>query len=172
MASSLNFGVKRTLPHFLGVLFGFTFFFLVLGLGLGTLFTRYENLHAVIKILGGAYMLYLSYKVATSHTKVQGKHMAKPVSFTQGFLFQWINPKAWVIGVSSMSTYTTVSGGNEYREVLTIVATYFLVLIPTFGLWMIGGSKLRKLFTQDRYRAAFNYTMGSLLALSVLLIFL
>jgi threonine/homoserine/homoserine lactone efflux protein len=172
LASSLNFGIKRTVPHFLGVLFGFTFFFLMLGLGLGALFTRYELLHYIIKFLGGAYMLYLAYRIATSHNKVQSKHLPRPLSFMQAFLFQWINPKAWVVGVSSMSTYTSVEGGNQYMEIFIIVATYFVVLIPCFGVWAVSGSKLRKFLSNDRYRALFNYTMGGFLALSVALIFI
>lgn len=172
MSSGLNFGVRRTLPHFFGVMFGFSFFFFVLGMGLSTLFTRYEYFHAVIKVLGGAYMLYLAYKVGTSHTKIAGKHLARPISFFQGVLFQWVNPKAWVIGVSSIAAYTSLSGEHLYQQVLIIVATYFFVLIPTFGFWMVFGAKLGQFLKQERHRAYFNYIMGSALALTVLFIFM
>jgi threonine/homoserine/homoserine lactone efflux protein len=164
----MNFGVPRTVPHFIGVWLGFTIFLLVIGLGLGAVFLQYPELHHVIKIAGSIYMLYLSWKIATSHTKVQGKKMAEPVSFIEAALFQWVNPKCWVMGVSAMSTYTSVTSAHAYLEVFIITLTYCIVFIPCGGLWIFGGVKLKNLFKNDRYQAWFNYTMGGLLALSVI----
>ena len=66
LASGVNFGFKRTLPHMMGINFGFGVMVFLVGLGLAKLFDVYPALHAVMKWGSIAFMLYLSWKIATA----------------------------------------------------------------------------------------------------------
>lgn len=171
MLSGVKFGIKKSLPHYLGILCGFSAMILLVGMGLGEIFTRYPLLHEIIKYLGALYMLYLAMKtiLADPHlAKVKGK--ARPLTFVQAVLFQWINPKAWIMAIGSVATYTTVTG-NMLHQVLLISGVYFFVGIPSVGTWLVGGAALSKYLHNPQHMKKFNFTMGGLLILSIVLMF-
>ena len=60
LASGVNFGFRRTIPHMLGIAGGFASLLLAVGFGLGAVLTAVPGLHTVLKVAGGAYLLYLS----------------------------------------------------------------------------------------------------------------
>ena len=94
MASGVNFGVKRSIPHVLGICLGFPVMVIALGLGLGTIFEDFPILHDIIKILGVAYLLYLAWLIASSSPFEEAASPVMPLRFDQAVLFQWVNPKA------------------------------------------------------------------------------
>ncbi len=63
MQSGMYFGIKKTIPHMLGVIFGFNPLFLGVNMGLGALLLRYPTITIFLKILGSAYFLYLAYRM-------------------------------------------------------------------------------------------------------------
>jgi threonine/homoserine/homoserine lactone efflux protein len=141
---------------------------MVMAVGFGALCLEMPMLRQVIQIVGTLYLLYLSFQIATSHMRMRKKVMHQPLTFMHAFLFQWVNPKAWVMMMSAISAYTSFSGPNPYLELFIIVVTRFFMITMCCGLWVVGGSKLKSFFTNDRYQAWFNYGMGALLALSVI----
>jgi threonine/homoserine/homoserine lactone efflux protein len=68
LASGVNFGFWRTFPHMCGIGFGFFTLLIGVGAGLGAVLAAFPQLHLVLKIAGGAYLLYLAWKIATSRT--------------------------------------------------------------------------------------------------------
>ena len=66
MASGVNFGFRRTVPHMVGIGFGFISLLLAVGFGLGALFAVVPQLQWVLKVVGGAYLLYLACRIATT----------------------------------------------------------------------------------------------------------
>ena len=169
MTSSLNYGIKRTMPHYLGICFGFPAMVFVIGLGFGTLFTEFPLLHQIIQIVGVVFLLYISWKIATTETDLKKQKSSKPFSFLQAAMFQWVNPKAWVMAISAVSAYTSV-GGNLTYEILIICLTFFLVGFPCIGIWMVFGKALKHLLKSPRHQKIFNIGMGTLLAASIVLI--
>jgi len=103
MTSGVNFGVWRTLPHYLGICFGFPAMVVAISLGLGKVFEAFPQLHLVIKVLGITYLLYLAWRIATTATEIDGEKTSKPLSFLQAAAFQWVNPKAWVMAVGALA---------------------------------------------------------------------
>lgn len=171
MLSGVKFGLKKSMPHYLGIILGFCAMVILVGLGLGAIFTRFPILHEIIKYAGALYMLYLAAKIVMSDphlTKVSGKD--KPLSFFQAVLFQWINPKAWIMAIGSVATYTTISG-NMFTQILIIGLVYLLSGIPCTGTWLVCGAALSKYLHNPSHMRKFNWTMGFLLALSILLMF-
>ena len=167
MASGLNFGWRASMPHFFGICFGFPSMFLAVGFGLGYLFERFELLHEFIQISGILYLLYLSWRIATAApANLEGGQSSKPLSFVQAALFQWVNPKAWIMGTSAIAAYTTV-GADINLQILLVGLVFFLMTFPSAGVWMMFGAGLKKILADPRHQKVFNLTMALVLAASV-----
>lgn len=87
MTSGANVGFKRTIPHMLGITFGFGAMLILVGIGLMGLFHAYPLTHSILKVLSLSYLLYLTYKIATSD-KTEAKHDFRPMSFLGAVAFQ------------------------------------------------------------------------------------
>lgn len=166
LSSGVNFGFKRTIPHMLGIGFGFFILLLAIGFGLAALLEYSPLFYTGLKFSGGAYMLYLAWKIATSgEISTEDKSSSTPLSFIQAALFQWVNPKAWVMAVTGIATYT---GGQDYNSKVVIISLIFaLVNLPSVSLWAGLGTLMRQLLTDPFKLRVFNVTMGLLLVASL-----
>lgn len=166
LASGVNFGIRRSLPHMLGISLGFMVLVIAVGMGLGQVFERLPVLHEVLRYAGAAYLLYLAWKIAQSGAP-QGRDTpnAKPFTFLQAAAFQWVNPKAWIMAIGAITTYTPHEG--FFTNVLLIAALFALVNCPSVGLWTVAGSLLRKWLDNPRALRAFNIGMALLLVASL-----
>ncbi|MCG9732061.1 LysE family translocator [Shewanella sp. Isolate13] len=167
MSSGVNFGVKRSIPHLSGICIGFPAMVLAIGLGLSTVFQAYPLLHVIIKYVGIAYLLYLAWLIANSSTKMNGKETANPLSFIQAAAFQWVNPKAWVMGIGAVATFTTMSQALT-PQVMTISLVFFAVAVPSAFIWLGFGVALKRILKKPKQQKIFNVTMALLLVLSIL----
>jgi threonine/homoserine/homoserine lactone efflux protein len=170
LASGVNFGLRRSLPHMFGISLGFMLLVASVGLGLGQLFEQVPLLYSVLRYLGAAYLLYLAWKIANSGApSSQASTTAKPFSFLQAAAFQWVNPKAWIMAIGAITTYTPHE--NFVSNVLLIAALFALVNCPSVGLWTIAGSLLRNWLNNARALRVFNISMALLLVASLYPIF-
>ncbi len=166
MASGLNHGVRASVPHLLGISFGAPALFLAIGFGLGYLFERFEWLHLTIQIAGVTYLVYLAFLIAKTRPASISAKSAPPLTFFQAALFQWVNPKAWIMGTSALATYSVV-GAEPVWQVIAIVMVFFAFTIPAVGAWLVFGAALQRLLSDAKYHLVFNRTMAVLLILSV-----
>jgi threonine/homoserine/homoserine lactone efflux protein len=170
-ASGANFGFVRTIPHMLGISSGFFSLIALCALGLGALFTQYPPLQTALKVLGSAYLLYLAWRVATARPKVAGDAHAeaRPLTFWQAAAFQYANPKAWVMAIGAVSTFTFT--GERYAASAALVAVVSaLVNLPSISLWAGCGVAIGRVLRSEAAWRAFNLTMGLLTASCVGLI--
>lgn len=167
MASGLNFGTVRSLPHLLGICFGFPVMIILIGTGLGVVFELYPILHEIIKVVGIAYLIYLAWRIANADKNARATAPGKPFTFLQSALFQWVNPKGWIMASSAIAAYTTV-GNDIFLQVLLIAFIFFLVTFPSAGTWLIFGVGLQRFLEQPKYRRIFNISMALLLIISIL----
>ena len=170
-ASGVNFGYKKTLPHILGITFGFPFMVVLIGLGLGSVFKSFPVVHHILKYIGAAYLLFLAYKIATFSSYDKKGNRNKPFTFWQAVIFQWVNPKAWVMAVGAISTFTSV-GSDVFLEVLLIAFVFCIICFPCVSLWAFLGINIKRLLTTDFYRKVFNISMAFLLVISLLPVFI
>lgn len=166
MSSGVNYGIKASLPHWLGICLGFPLMVLVVGLGFGVVFERLPHLHQLIKVLGVLYLLWLAWQIATAQPKAIEQGKSKPFSFFQAALFQWVNGKAWVMATGAVAAFTTVSG-VYWLEVSIITAAFLLVAFPCVGAWLLFGAALRVVLTKPLFQRIFNICMALILALSI-----
>ncbi|WAC44668.1 LysE family translocator [Pseudomonas sp. SL4(2022)] len=170
LASGVNFGLRRSLPHMFGISLGFMLLVASVGLGLGQLFEQVPLLYSVLRYLGAAYLLYLAWKIANSGAPdSQSNAAGKPFSFLQAAAFQWVNPKAWIMAIGAITTYTPPD--NFVVNVLVIAALFALVNCPSVGLWTVAGSLLRNWLSNTRALRVFNISMALLLVASLYPIF-
>lgn len=167
MSSGMNYGIKASLPHWLGICLGFPLMVLLVGLGFGVVFERYPHLHQLIKVLGVVYLLWLAWRIASAEPKAIEQGKSKPLSFIQAALFQWVNAKAWVMASGAVAAFTTV-GGSYWFEILSITLAFLLVAFPCVGIWLVFGAALRTVLTKAVFQRIFNVVMASILIISVL----
>lgn len=168
-ASGLNHGVQRTLPHLAGVSFGFTFLLFLIAVGLGTLFDQYAGVALALKLLGGGYLAYLAFRVFTSGSARRDNDVAPPLTFLQAALFQWVNPKAWVMGTTAVSTLLDTDQ-PILRAAVGLTVPFWVVNVPCITVWLwSGAASARWLDDRRRVRLA-NRSLGVLLGGTVVLI--
>ncbi|MEK1888853.1 MAG: LysE family translocator [Phyllobacterium sp.] len=165
LASGVNFGFKRTIPHMFGIGSGFFTLLLAVGLGLGELIQNFPLAYTVLKFAGGAYLVYLAYKIATSRSLGPVDGNTRPMTFLEAAAFQWINPKAWVMAVTAMATYTSA---DAYLATVLIVGTAFAIVnIPSVSSWAAFGQMMRGWLADPMRLKWFNITMAVLLIASL-----
>ena len=166
MSSGLNHGVRASVPHLLGICLGFPSMILAVGFGLGFIFDRFPHFHSMVQIVGIAYLFYLAWIIASSAPSEIKGQKAPPLSFFQAALFQWVNPKAWIMGTSALAAYTTV-GASMTSQIFTVVAVFMFMAFPSAGVWLLFGTGLQRLLSKPVHQRYFNITMGILLVLSI-----
>lgn len=165
-SSGLNFGIYRSLPQLFGVVIGFPIMILIIGFGLGAVFVSQPSVQFVLKIVGSSYLVYLAYRISQQSQVNIGNTKAKPLTFIQSALFQWVNPKAWIMATSSIATFTNMNT-SPYIQVLLIAAIFSLIAIPSTFAWLVFGKVLKKILHKPRALLLFNYAMAILLLLSI-----
>lgn len=171
MASGLNHGVKLSIPHFLGIITGFPLMVLAVGLGVASIFENYPILNLILKIIGSAYLSFLAYKIGTTTSLQNSTNSNEPFTFIQAALFQWINPKAWVMATSAMVTYT-VSSEAYLNQVVLISLIFFLFGSPCIFLWLWFGNSLKKIIKNSDLFKTLNIFVALLLASTLVPIFI
>ncbi len=165
--TGLNFGIRRGLPHLLGICIGFPVMLVLIGLGLGGLFELYPVLHEIIRVVGIAYLFYLAWKIANALPGNQQPRQSRPMTFWQSAAFQWVNPKGWVMGSSALAAFTSLDA-NFLVQVLLVAAVFMLVAFPCAGIWLVFGASLQHLLRDPLHLRIFNISMAVLLIASII----
>ena len=169
--SGFNFGIKKTLPHIMGVTFGFPFLLLCVALGLINIFKLYPLIQEILKYLGSLFLIYLAYKISFSNSQNQENRNINPVKFIETFIFQFLNPKAVIASIIVVSTY--INPGEKFVSYTSqIIFLALLVSITSITLWTLLGKFLRKFATNEKFINYFNYVMSLLLLTSIITFYL
>ena len=139
---------------------------ILIGLGFGIIFERYPFMHTFIQIIGIAYLLFLSWKIANSSPISLSIKEAKPFTFLQAVLFQWVNPKAWVMATGAIAAFTTASSAI-FLQVFLITLSFLIVAFPCTALWLFFGASLTRILKNPGHQKIFNIAMACLLVLSI-----
>lgn len=143
MASGLNFGIRRTLPHMLGVSIGFPVMVFGVGLGVVQVFQSYPTLFVALKIVSIVYLLWLAFKIATEDTVKIKAGGSRPMTFFQAAAFQWVNPKAWIMAIGISATYLVA--GQFWTSLVVFSVIFLFAGLCSSSSWALGGAGLRAL---------------------------
>ncbi len=162
LASGTTFGLWRTVPQILGITTGFSTVLVAVGFGLGALITAWPPIGLALKIAGGAYLLYLAWRIGTSRTISDGHTDAgRPLTLLESAAFQWVNPKAWIAAMTAMAAYAKAD--NPFTSTLLITVVIAIVNLPSVAVWAGFGVVLRQFLTQPSRLKWFNIAMALLL---------
>ena len=165
MSSGANFGVTRTLPHLAGVSLGFVFLTVMIGVGLIGLLQAYPAILEWLKLICFLFVLYLAWRILTSAAPdAEMNKRARPIAFLEAAAFQWLNPKAITMALTTITAYTQQ---QSFWSILFAAAIFGLVNVPSCGAWILLGQKMRTLLQRPTALRLFNATMASLLVLSM-----
>ena len=168
-AAGANAGVLRGLPCLLGVIVGMGLMMFLVPLGLGSLVLAHPLALRLLNWGGAAFLLWLAWKIATS-ASLDAATGGDPVGFVGAALFQWINPKSWLVAASAAGTFLHADAGSPLGQAAGLGGLFALAVLPSGFVWLAFGATVHHVLgTRARLRA-FNITMGVLLALSIVLI--
>ena len=168
MASGANFGLRRTVPHALGVGIGFTVMIILVGVGLMGLFNLFPLLNSVLKVVSVVYLLWLAWKIANAAAPDTASGVrGKPMTFVLAVLFQWVNPKAWSMALTAIALYAP---DRNLGAVLLVALVFGLINLPSTSLWAVMGQVLRGWLSSPARLRAFNWTMAAMLVGSLALL--
>ncbi|WP_308917494.1 LysE family translocator [Jannaschia sp. LMIT008] len=159
LASGANFGLRRTVPHMLGVGLGFGFMIVCVGLGLAGLFEVWPAARLVLAVLSVGYLLWLAWRIANAGAPRGTDVDARPMTFAQAAAFQWVNPKAWTMALSAVTLYST----GSVPSVVAVAGVFTAVNLPSVSSWTVLGVQMKRFLTSPARLRAFNWTMAGLL---------
>ncbi|KGK43124.1 lysine exporter protein LysE/YggA [Nitrincola sp. A-D6] len=169
-ASGANYGFVRSIPHMLGITAGVMLLMSSVALGLGILFEQWPVLMTLLKILGSGYLLWLGWKIFHSPPpEIRTETAGSPLTFFQAAMFQFVNPKAWMMAISALASFT-LSGDAFVTSVVLIILAMAVVNLPSIALWASFGVLLGRLLKTPRHWRVFNRLMGGLTASCVVMI--
>ena len=164
--SGFNFGIKKTLPLILGVGFGYTALIILINFVLISTFENYPIIQEVIRILGTFFLIYLAYKISFSKISSDGK-TENPVKFLDKFIFQFINPKGVMAGITLSSNFVE-QGENYLNHSIWVIIVCSVTAFLSITSWTFLGKFLRKFATNNNFIKRFNYAMSLLLIVCII----
>ena len=170
-ASGIKFGFIRSIPNIIGISSGHGLQLALVCFGLGSLFSQFPILLEVLKYIGACYLLYLAWKMFGSLNISRTEEKSSPLKYYEAILFQFVNPKAWVICITAVSLF------YPEKENL-IIGTLFLVImstiinLPSISMWAFGGSIIRRYLSNKKLKTIIEWILAILLlgtAISIVL---
>jgi len=164
--SGFNFGIRKTLPLILGVGFGYTALIILINFVLISTFKNYPIIQEIIRVLGTIFLIYLAYKISFSKISSDGR-TENPVKFLDKFIFQFINPKGVMAGVTLSSNFVE-QGENYLNHSIWVIIVCSVTAFLSITSWTFLGKFLRKFATNNNFIKRFNYAMSLLLIVCII----
>ena len=161
LSSGLNFGTRASMPHYLGICTGFPAMVIGVGIGVSVLFQQLPYLQIIIQAISIIYLLYIAWNIARTNELSKESGATKPLTYIQAVLFQWVNPKAWIMATTAVSIYATAEANLSESA---IIALFFMaVAFPSVAMWLLFGQHLKRYFSDNTHLRIFNICMALLL---------
>ncbi|WP_019229773.1 LysE family translocator [Sedimentibacter sp. B4] len=159
LSSGVNYGFKRTFPFVSGATVGFTILLIITGVGLANTLSHINGFYEILEYIGAVYIGYMGYKIMFSSTDIKLKEEKLP-KFYQGFLMQWLNPKAWIACLSGIVAFNLK---DSYMMLLVFVSIYFPTCYISLAAWALLGSKMQFINKVKNGIKIFNTLTGGVL---------
>jgi threonine/homoserine/homoserine lactone efflux protein len=167
-ASGIKFGFKKTIPHLIGIPFGHTIQITLVCFGLGNLFQKYPLIQNYLKWLCFFYLLYLGWKIIGSFSEHK-KESGRPLKLYEAALFQFMNPKAWVVALTASTAFFPVNE-NFYLATTFVALTAPFICFPSICLWALFGSSIKILIKNAKIKKIVEYFLAVLLIFTAIII--
>ena len=152
-------GFRATIPLISGFVIGWFVMGLFVALTIDFL-EQNTGLLTYLTMIGASYMIYLSYKIATSKPLDEGPSESKRLTPLAGAMLQFVNGKAWIHDIVLLGSFGTIFGTGLLAKMALIIFSIILCL-PFVALWAGFGTFLRNIFTTPESSLILNRVMGS-----------
>lgn len=162
-------GFRATIPHMLGISLGHAAQVALIGLGIGALLSRWPALLDLLRWVAAGYLIWLAWQLARARPPAPGNagsRAGRPLSFVGAALFQWINPKAWMMALTVTSAFLP-AGAAPLTAAVSVAAITAVINLPCVSCWAGLGSLLGRHLASPRQWRVFNLTMAALLLATV-----
>lgn len=170
-SSGIWFGFRRSIPHMLGITIGFGVLLAICAAGIGTLVMAVPALQTVLKVAGSGYLLYLAWQMRAMNFDREAEQVHRPMGFTAAAVFQFANPKAWIMAITGGSAFLP-----NLAPVSLAIGVYCLVFctvnLPCISVWAGAGALLRRFLADPVWQKVFCGVMIVLTAYSALAIWM
>lgn len=143
-SSGLNFGLRRSAWHLLGLLWGGYLTICLAAVGLGALFIAVPGLQILLRVAAGFCMLWLGYRLwhAPAPQAAPTVRALRPLRFGEAVLLQLGNTRSWLVAAALIVGF--VPAGERYLEQMLATALVFcLATAPGLVLWTTHGAALQ-----------------------------
>lgn len=172
MSSGALFGLRRTVPHLIGIQCGFGVVVTAAVFGLGTLVARWPWLVTIARVLGAGWLAWMSlrfFRTALRNGETERSMDAVPISrpfrFFEAILFQWVNPKVLVAAISCSGAYIAIADEAWLRAAI-MASVFFTVGGTSCTIWTIAGDSLNRYMSSGKSASWVNAAMGLLILLT------
>jgi len=139
-------------------------------LGLGSLLLAHPVALRMLNWGGAAVLLWLAWRIAASSSRIDATPDSKPVGYLGAAVFQWVNPKSWLVSASAAGTFLVAGAGSPVLQAASLGGLFFLAALPSCYLWLAFGAGLQRVLRTPARLRTFNVVMAALLVLSIALI--
>ena len=167
-ASGIKFGFKKTLPHAFGIPFGHIIQITLVCFGLGSLFQKHPSIQFYLKWLCFFYLLYLGWKILGSLSS-SDKESGRPLKFYEAALFQFINPKAWVVALTAATAFFPTEE-NFIIATIFVAGTAPFVCFPSICIWALFGSSIKLIIKNTKIKKIIEYLLALLLVVTAVIV--
>jgi threonine/homoserine/homoserine lactone efflux protein len=169
-ATGAQVGVLRGLPCLFGVALGMAVMIFTVAFGLGSFILDHPDVLEGVRWIGAVVLCRLAWKVAMARHDGPEATGIRPVGLVGAAVFQWVNPKAWLVAASAAAAFLQASADGPLQQSAALAILFFLAAIPSCLPWLAFGAFLHHVLRSGRAVRTFNVAMGLLLAASVILI--
>lgn len=167
-ASGIKFGFQKTLPHLLGIPFGHVIQITMVCFGLGSVFQKFPQIQLYLKWVCFFYLIYLGWKILGSISSNE-KESGRPLKFFEAALFQFINPKAWVVALTAATAFFPTEETFVIGTIFVAVTAPF-VCFPSICIWAIFGSSIKLIIQNTKIKKTVEYLLALLLVVTAVII--
>ena len=167
-AMGASFGIKKSIAYYSGILSGLCIVIIASTSGLSVLFASWPKVELIIQIIGGLYILYIAYKIATSNGLINTS--SKKTGYVEGFVLNLFNPKAYAAILALISQFQLPVEDKLISSISTGLIILLMAAIVDF-IWLALGGSLRAVFEKPRQAKILRMAFAIMMVVSVLLIF-
>jgi threonine/homoserine/homoserine lactone efflux protein len=158
------YGYRAGFAYLGGLMVGGGVTMLLVISGLAAVVLAVPWLRFALLLASVGYLTYLAWRIASAGARIGFTAATKPLGFRNGFLLQFINPKAYVVATTLFSGFAFLPQSPVWEVAIKLVV-FNAIWVPVHLIWLAAGAKLGSLDLSHRMQRAINMGMaGAMLA--------
>lgn len=153
------YGYRTGFAYVGGLMLGGGVTMLLVISGLAAVVLAVPWLRMVLLLASVGYLTYLAWRIATAGAHIGFTAATKPLGFRNGFLLQFINPKAYVVATTLFSGFAFLPQAPVWEVVIKLLI-FNAIWVPVHLLWLAAGAKLGRLNLRPEVQRLINVVMA------------